>query len=457
MTMNENEPNGKSLSPILSPETFAQKYPEPKIPLGTESSENETEKASSKAHRRKMILFGSLAVILVAGAVTAAVLITTGAFSKDKDETEPEEYEEMVETETEDVEETKETSATSAPTAAPAAAPSGQHVSVNSLNQITDEQIKIMDEHSRKVIREDGNSGEDGIPEQVTIDQMNYIGMIRQCIDYTGPDHDEKDMIQMVYQVQLTDNTGDQPVKRQYFWMHGFTDVCQDGTVGTSERKLMWTTLSFENWSAQGCLDVDYLFTEAAERNTVREKKIDKSLIQPFEGGSDEVHPVLTSIGQITPAMERDLEKGGYIWQEISGVFEGVQDNGIRVDNIEYAGLVFTVSPNKGMNRVYVIFRFDITDFNQTAPVNRSIYWYLGFNGLYEGGQLQTRVLMNKVYHPFHLGDWVDAPGTVEELRKFLQENETDGWTYEDNLDKEIENVKKKTESTEASASDSAA
>ena len=54
-----------------------------------------------------------------------------------------------------------------------------------------------MDEHSRKVIREDGNSGEDGIPDQVTIDQMNYIGMIRQCIDYTGPDHDEKDMIQL--------------------------------------------------------------------------------------------------------------------------------------------------------------------------------------------------------------------------------------------------------------------
>ena len=425
--MNEKDPNGKlPQAPVLSPETV-EPY---RKRTTTSSDEVSPSQVSSKNNRGTKILIGSCATLLLAGAVTTVVLTRPGVFSKAKNQA-TEEPAITVSSET--------TSASTEPSDGSNTDPTttGPHVSVVSLSQITDKQYKIMDEAARDFIREDGNTKEDGIPDQVDIDGMYCLGMIRQEINEGIDRADEKDIIQMVYQVQLTDRTGDEPVKRQYYWMCGFSNVFQDGTVQLVRQEGMWSTLCFDNWSAQGCLDLNLLLNEAEYRYPVRENGVDSSLIQPFAGEDKEQHALIGSLDQITEPMETAYEKACGQWFQLGQITVGAMADGVKVENIEYAGLVFAISSNKANNRVYVVYKFDVADLTQTPPVRRSVYWYACFEALYEGGQIQTRASISGEYDVITLRDWVNGPATIEELRTFIKEQEYLDWTFEDNLDKD--------------------
>ncbi len=439
--MNEKEPNGNlPQAPILSPETLAPKRPESSALTDSVSPSKELEQDVLKKNRGTKILVGSLAALLLTGSVTLAILAKSGAFSKEKktgNETTASAVSETTAT-TAGAEDTNTTD--------PSSAKKGPHISIDSLSQITDEQFKIMDEAAREYIRKDGISDEDVIPKEVDIDGMYYLGMIRSSVDYASSSAEERDMVQLVYQVQVTDNTGDEPVKRQYLWMHGFQSVYQDGTIDPTKIDPMWGTICFDNWSAQGCLDYTSLLHEAELRYTVRENGVDFTLWQPFDGDYSGRHSLVTSLDQITPAMEEGFKKGGEFWMNYARVGAGVQVNGATINKVEYAGLALASVDNE--NRVFVIYRLDITDLNQTPPVDRSIYWYLCFEGTYEGGQIQTRCVTSLVRYSMDLAEWMDGPDTIEGIRAFIKKEEAFGWDYQDNLDETA--AKKATSETSA-------
>ncbi len=427
--MNEKDPNGKlPQAPVLSPETV-EPYRKRTV---NSSDEVSPSRAASKNSRGTKILIGSCAALLMAGAITTVVLTRPGVFSKAKNQATEKSVTTVSSETTLAMTEPNDGSTTNSTT-------TGPHISVVSLSQITDKQYEIMDEAARKFIREDGNTKEDGIPDQVDIDGMYCLGMIRQEINDGVVRDNEKDLIQMVYQVQLTDRTGNEPVKRQYYWMCGFTNVFQDGTVQLVRQEGMWSTLCFDNWSAQGCLDLKLLLKEAEERYPVKENGVDASLIQPFAGENKEEHSLISSLDQITEPMEKAYDRGGKMWLELGEIGIGTMADGVKVENIEYAGLVFAISSGKANNRVYVVYKFDVADLSQTPPVRRSVYWYVSFDALYEGGQIQTRSTMSGDFDVTSLRDWVNGPGTIEELRKFIKKQEYPDWTFEDNLEKDTD------------------
>lgn len=421
--MNEKDPYEKlSQSPVLSPETVAPKRVEV-VP----SSEG-PEQTVSKNTRGTKILVGSLAALLLVGGVTIGILAKTGAFSKEKKETTAETAESVIS------ETTPETKTDDPGTGESTTAQKGPHKSILSLSQVTDEQISFMDDESRKHILEEDEFSKGKIPDKVSIDGMYYLGMLRQRVDYASDNDKEHDMIQMVYQVQVTDNTGDEPIKRQYYWMCGFIGVYQDGTIDPTMTDPMWSMVCFDNWSSQGCLGLQNLIREAEERYTLRENGLDYSRLQPFDGEYDETPSLVTSLDQITKSMEESLKIGSENWQYIANITPGTEIRGVKIEKVEYAGLALTHSEEAHNNRVYVIYKLDVTDLNQTPPVSRSIYWYTNFMKIYEGGQIQTKVIESLPNEASDLSEWLDGPATIEELRDFIKTHEYWGWDYEDNF-----------------------
>ena len=439
--MSELDPNGKlQKTPVLSPETLSPKKEEASVVSDAVSPEQ----VSTKNHRGMKILIGSLGAVLLAGAVTLAVLAKAGAFSKEKEEnTNPETTSESIEAEGT---ESEETSASDTETEA-------QHLSIVSLSQVTDKQLEFMDEYARDAFMLEG------IPDKVQIDGMYYLGMLRQILVYTDQAEYEKDMVQLVYQIQVTDNTGDKPVKRQFFWMYGFPNVYQDGTVDPYNTEPMWYTLCFDNWTVSGSLNLHRLIHHAENMYSLVENGIDFSLVQPFEDGEEEETSLLKSLDQITPAMEQEFQNGAELWLNLAGISSGAKLNGVVVDNVEYAGLALALSYNKTMNCVYVIYKLDISKQNGSEPESRSIYWYVGLGGIYEGGEIQTCLSQDTAHDHWTFEDWKNDLASIEDVRECIQHREVSGWYYEDNLEGGFSNVEPDSSepSTEPDSTDPAA
>ena len=421
--MNENDTNEKlPQSPVLSPETLSPKRAEESAPSVEALPSEEPEGISKEDHRGAKILIGSLGALLLAGTVTFAVLAKTGAFSKKKTEnTNPATTSEAMDTEGSESEGT-----TAADTETQA---EDKHISIVSLSQVTDKQLKFMDEYARDAFMLEG------ITDEVQIDGMYYLGMLRHILVFTDEAEHEKDMVQLVYQIQVTDNTGDKPVKRQFFWLYGFPNVYQDGTVDPYNTESMWYTLCFGNWTTTGSLDLHRLIHHAENMHSLVENRIDFSLVQPFEDGEDEEYSLVKSLDQITPAMEQEFQNGASLWLSFADIRPGSKLNGVVVDNVEYAGLAFALSYNKSMNCVYVIYKLDITNQNGSDPESRTIYWYVGFGGIYEGGEIQTCLSEDTAHDHWSFDDWKYDLTSIEDVRECIQHREVSGWSYEDNLE----------------------
>ncbi len=421
--MNETDSNGKlPQMPVLTPETLAPKGAEISVPSEAVTPSQEPEQATSKSHRSMKILIGSLAVLLLAGAVTIAILAKTGVFSKDKKASAVQE----TTSETMNAEEGSAAESEQEQT--------GSNKSVISLSQVTDKQFELMDKLAREYIRMDG----EGFPDEVVIDDMCYLGMLRQDTVYAERAEDEHSMIQMVYQVKVTDNTGAEPVKRQFYWMYGFANVYQDGTINPNSTESMVDTLCFDNWAVPGALNIELLLRQAEKWYNLEEISIDYSLVQPSEYGENKHYDLVKSLDQITPAMEEEFRKGAERWMEFGTVRVGCTANGIVLDNMEYEGLILTLTRNSAENRVYIVYRMDITDQNQNPEAKRSVYWYVGFDGIFEGGEIQTVSSTSQIYDSWSLSDWADGPASIDALREVIQHEEAVGWSYEDSFEEEV-------------------
>ena len=122
---------------------------------------------------------------------------------------------------------------------------------------------------------------------------------------------------------------------------------------------------------------------------------------------------------------------------EFGTVRVGCTANGIVLDNMEYEGLILTLTRNSAENRVYIVYRLDITDQNQTPEAKRSVYWYVGFDGIFEGGEIQTVSSTSQIYNSWSLSDWADGPASIDALREVIQHEEAVGWSYEDSFEEE--------------------
>lgn len=442
--MNEKDPDERlSLSPVLSPETIASKRVEPEV------LSEEPEQAVSKSNRGTKILIGSLATLLLAGGVTIAILAGTGAFSKAKKVTDEE-------TSAASVSQTKaETDDTSAATeetttgTTATAAPMGRRQTVTALSEVSDDQFKVLDETSRKLVRDDGNFEGDGIPDNVNIDNMNYLGMVLMRDEMSSNETSEQDVISMIYQVLVTDNTGAEPVKRQFFWMMIYQGVYKDGTIDPSFISGMRATLCFDNWSTHGSLDLDSLMRETQFPYSYKDKTLDESKILPFEGETVEKLSVIKSLDKITKPMEEGLKKGAEDWQILEHIMVGAQTKSLKLEKIEYAGMALANSKYHNENRVYVIYKLDITDLDENPPASKSAYWYISFGEVYEGGQIQTSFINEQNLDASNVLEMVNNLSTLEDLRYYIQTYEKIGWDYEDNLEGELYSTKKaETETT---------
>ena len=320
---------------------------------------------------------------------------------------------------------------------------------MTALSEVSDDQFKVLDETSRKLVRDDGNFEGDGIPDNVNIDNMNYLGMVLMRDEMSSNETSEQDVISMIYQVLVTDNTEAEPVKRQFFWMMIYQGVYKDGTIDPTFISGMRATLCFDNWSTHGSLDLDSLMRETQFPYSYKDKTLDESKILPFEGETVEKLPVIKSLDKITKPMEEGLKKGAEDWQILEHIVVGAQTKSLKLEKIEYAGMALANSKYHNENRVYIIYKLDITDLDENPPASKSAYWYISFGEVYEGGQIQTSFINEQNLDSSNVLEMVNNLSTIEDLRYYIQTYEKIGWDYEDNLEGELYSTKKaETETT---------
>lgn len=420
--MNENDLNGNGpQAPILSPETLAPKKVE--TPVVPEASIAAPEKTPSGKKHGKAILIGVLATVVVAGGVTLAILSGAGVFAKAK---------EPVSEESSSITENGGQSDVTSSTA-----PNPKHVYVTSLSQVTDEQVKLMEKASQGYFQEDLESFAGDLKDKIKIDEMKYLGMLLADTGYSNDPSNTENIVEMVYQVELTDNTGDEAVKRQFFWRIGYP-VYQDGKVLTDRGDRMWGIICFDNWSMNGQLDIDYLYEELDDRYKKREDGVDKTLIKPYVGESKKPHFLVNSIDQITTTMKEQFQKAGDMWLKLFQILPGVQVDGVRVETVEYAGIGVGASPDGSANSIYVFYKMNFVDLNETPPKKRSVYWFISFEGIFADGHIQTSSSSVVAINSGELREWLNGPASVKEVREFIQREEIQGWKYEDDLEKEL-------------------
>ena len=426
MFMNEKDPSGNPQQgqssaplPILTPETFAAEILPQESPVSPE-----TEHPAKKENKGKIALIVSCSAVLLAGIVTVAVLSATGAFAKEKEPAGETSLPTVSETDTTTSSQTTEATSTT-PTEPKAEL-------ITSLDQVTDEQIEKMNEAAAQYIREDGDPfRKEKMPDEITVDEMNFLGMM--LADTTTYQSQEKAiLLDMVYQVQVTDNTEDSPVKRQYFWVVAFTEVYQDGTLNTEDWGPVADAIYFDNWTARGYSSLGTLTNRILAEYTVLGSTVDSSRLLPFDGEDPTEIKVerVSRIDQITKAMERGLRDVTEFWMK-ENILQEIKD-GFKYEDAEYLGLAVSAGPRDNM--VYVVYEIHEIDLNSTPPQEKTFIWYTGIEEVYTDGQISSYTVYASSYF-ISMDSEVDGEiNSIEELREHLARNHST-WSYEDNFD----------------------
>lgn len=439
--MNEKEPAGNPKQeqgfvpvPILTPETFARKQPESPNESPEESpTPPEKDHPQKKSSKGKLALIVSCCGVLLAGIVMLAICMASGAFAKEKAPAGEPSLSELSETETAaSGTSSQTTAATSATSAASAATTEPTAELVTSLDQVTDEQLEKLKEAAQECIREEGNPyTRETMPDEVSIDEMNYLGMML-CDTTVDPAKKKTILLDLVYQIQVTDNTEEPPVKRQYFWAVGFSEVYQDGTLNSTDRASVSDALYFENWSARGYLSLGTLTNSIMNNYIVLGSDVDASRLLPFEGEDPTEIKVerVSRIDQITKAIERGLRDVVEFWMK-ENILADIKD-GFKYEGAEYLGLAVTAGPRDNM--VYVVYEIREMDLNTTPPQEKTFIWYSGIEEVYTGGQVASYVVYASSYFMSMDSQIEGEINSIEELREHLQRNHPT-WSYEDRID----------------------
>ncbi|MBR6848835.1 MAG: hypothetical protein IKM88_01180, partial [Lachnospiraceae bacterium] len=238
--------------PILTPASVAitPVFTEPE-PTATDTDTNtDTEAPSGSRKKRKFVILFSAAVILLAGIVTVTVLVLTGVLFKSKAKAEEGE---------------------------------GKAEFFHSPEELSDQVTADMDSAAEQFFRKELKDTNPDQADKITIDAFHYVGMVYLEAVRSGESVDS--FIERVYQVQVTDNSGEEAIKRQFFYPVGF-DLSPAGDKFMAMGHMSVPSfLFFDNWYVNnGFLDAEMIAQDLSLTFAVRSNTVDKNLYLPFDG-----------------------------------------------------------------------------------------------------------------------------------------------------------------------------
>ena len=416
---------------VLTPESMAQSA-HPSWEMKRSVTKTEETAPQNYGSGLKTVILASVGMLLLAGIIVTVVLAANGSLFKGKKKLSQEAGEQQAVKETT----VKPTTDPSTATPTPEPGPIEGDGYISDIKQITSSQYKEMHDAARHALLSH-DMDDIGLPDEVTIDEMNYLGAIRKAETSFGSSTIVEMELDMVYQVQVTDKTGAEPVKRQFFCSFGFPEVYQSGYVNSDRILMPSSIICFGNWSVHGCLDLDRLIAHVQDTGLqVAGGTVDESKLIPFEGKDPiqfEHHKHAKKLEQLTDQVLELYRKQAGDWMSfcLNGISElqGKQN----VGDIEYVGIALTASPTENKNLVYIVYRWTVTDLEQDPPESKNVYWYVSFEDCIADGEIYCGSIMQNM-NPMSPKEWVNYGMTnMEDLRAHLAGLRR-GWTYEDNF-----------------------
>ncbi len=407
--------------PILTPASVAitPVFTEPD-PTATDTDTNtDTEAPSGSRKKRKFVILFSAAVILLAGIVTVTVLVLTGVLFKSKAKAEEGE---------------------------------GKAEFFHSPEELSDQVTADMDSAAEQFFRKELKDTNPDQADKITIDAFHYVGMVYLEAVRSGESVDS--FIERVYQVQVTDNSGEEAIKRQFFYPVGF-DLSPVGDKFLAMGHMSVPSfLFFDNWYVNnGFLDAEMIAQDLSLTFAVRSNTVDKNLYLPFDGKDPsefENHDLIRSVDEITDGMIEGTKKGIAPFLDN---FKKTFPDKTRFISAEYTGMGVFYDPDNNQNKAVIAYKIDYVDENTTPEENKILYWYVWFeNSFYQGGQIRVKGA-NCDRDTDNAFEWLLEPrSTIAALRTRLRMNSgADIWEhreYSDNFPDDGSGKKTTTETT---------
>lgn len=302
---------------------------------------------------------------------------------------------------------------------------------------VSDEQISDMNTEAESVFLKKLKTENPDTIDKINIDAFHNVGML--YLETCRSGEVTSSAVEMVYQIQVTDNTGTEPVKRQFFWAIEF-GVPADGSMEKKPTEANLPFLVFENWGTEACLDAEMIPRILQQSFAIRENTIDKSLYLPFDGqdpSAFEPHKLVNKAEQVTDAM---LKVAKPFTEQFQGVFSNSFPEGMKFESMDYFGLLVLASPDRSENKVALLYKVEYLNETTEKLEHMSLYWHMYFESrIYEGGQVDPFVISCDRDSADAL-DWVYAPNsTYQSLRSRLRNISSGmiGWDYSDNCPEE--------------------
>ncbi len=313
----------------------------------------------------------------------------------------------------------------------------GALVHVSKLSEITDKQLKTLKEAAESVFEDNVARN---LPSNVSLDECRYVGNIIQ--NASSPEYEGWDYVYMVFQVQVTDKSGTEPVVRRFFWTVGYSDVYLGGTVDTGIATGYATSVCFPDWSINGFRTFDTMkeemFTNFAGAKF--EVNVDESLFMPEIGpAEDTTRQRVATKEEVTPVQIKLLNEEARVFFDYE---QELKSDFVVVEQFKYIGLI-VVSNSYGENNVYMCYQVRVIDHNQEPPKAEEFYWCDGFPNVYTNGEVDPSTVNSPDKEMLAFSGWsVNGFSSVEDMKKSIIAYWKDsvGMTFSDGIDTSLLN-----------------
>lgn len=388
--------------PILTPASVAitPMFENP-APTDTDADNKANAEAPSGSRKkRKFVLLFSIAGVLLAGIVTITVLALNGVLFKSTAKAEEE-----------------------------------KPALFNSPEELSEQVTADMDMEAEAFFDKELKDINPDCADKITVDAFHFVGMVYVEAVRTGEVVDS--FIERVYQIQVTDNTGEEAVKRQFFFPVAFSVSPAGDRFMALGHLAVPSYLFFDNWYIDaGFTDAEMVAQDLGRVFAVRSNTIDKSLYLPFDGKDPsefEKHDLIRTVDEITDGMIEGTKKGIAAFLDN---FKKTFPDKTRFVSAEYTGMGVFYDPEYNQNKAVIAYKIDYVDENTTPAENKVLYWYVWFdNAFYKDGQIKvTGATCDR--DTDNAFEWLLEPrSTIAALRTRLRMNTgAEQWEFTDNF-----------------------
>ena len=250
---------------------------------------------------------------------------------------------------------------------------------------ITDEQMQTMQEFAEEFFRTNDATK---LPEGVTLDLFNNLGAIIMGIGAA----DDDGYVYLIYQIHVTDSTGESPVQREYFWLVGFMDVYDDGTIELKTPVRFLDELHFENWSTAGTGSLENIREDfSSDTAFIIDDGVDDSLLQPTPGKSGYEPVPRERVTEISMVSERQIQSM-QVEAEQELKWNIPQDG--EVTEFRFLGTMLGVNVKEDDSRFFLVYEVHLATGSGEDAEEYQYYWYIGFYNVYQRGEQNTTYRM---------------------------------------------------------------